>query len=40
VQVSTFVFPAWASALIAVVVALVTALILLSTGDRKPAPAK
>jgi membrane fusion protein (multidrug efflux system) len=35
VQVSTFVFPAWASALIAVIVALASALILLAVGGRK-----
>ena len=35
VQVSTYVFPAWASALIAIIVAIISALILLSTGRHK-----
>jgi membrane fusion protein (multidrug efflux system) len=35
VQISTFVFPAWASALIAVVLAIATALILLTVRGRK-----
>jgi membrane fusion protein (multidrug efflux system) len=39
VEISTFVFPAWASALLAVALAWLTALIVLFLG-RKPAPEK